>query len=266
MRTVLACEQFAVFDDVLEPADLERLQAQFAELRFRPVDPGSAGAAGSARAGGSPWLPGDGRPMTGPAVAAWLDPARAIPDSKLTPFPTATALDPLVQRLLDEAPRLAAWIGTAGTDWGLMTAIAWRYPAGSALSWHTDSTAYSGAFAFYLHPAWDPHWGGELVFADPSARVVRDPRDVAWPAGRGGGEAADDAGIDRAGLAERIAARGIGAHVVPRPNRLVVIAGGHPHRIARVEPAAGDRVRASISGFYVRSQALAAMDRAWRTG
>lgn len=242
MRTVLACNQFAVFDDVLEPGQFDDLWRHFQTLPFRAVD---------RSAERSPWLPGDGQPVTGPAIAAWVDPARAIPDSKLTAFPTGTPLDRLVERLLDEAPRLAAWVGAAGDDWALLTAIAWRYPPGSALSWHTDGTTYCGAFSFYVHPAWDPHWGGELVFADPSARAVPD--------------AGDARPIERAALAERIAERGIGAHVMPRPNRLVVIAGGHPHRIARVEPAAGDRVRASISGFYVRSEALAAMDRMWRT-
>ena len=233
MKIALACDQFVVFDDVLEAIQLEELWSHVQTLRFRPVDLGAHGA----------WLPDDGRPMTGPAVVAWLDPSRAIPDSKLTPFPTGTPLDTLVERLLDEAPGLVAWVGAPVEEWAALTAIAWLYPLGSALSWHTDSQMYSGAFAFYVHPAWDAHWGGELVFADPSAGLRASAR------------------VERSVLSERIAERGIGIHVMPRPNRLVVLAAGHPHRIARVEPAAGDRVRASISGFFLRTQALAALDR-----
>ena len=41
--------------------------------------------------------------------------------------------------------------------------------------------------------------------------------------------------------------------VLPRPNRLVVIAGGNYHAIKRVDPAAGDHVRCSIAGFFMRS-------------
>lgn len=247
MRITLECEQFVVFDDVLEPPELAALWAHFQSLTFQAINLGAPL---------SPWLPTDGRPMTGPAVAAWADPAAAIPDSKHARFPTGTPVDPLIQRLLDEAPRLGAWVGAPVEEWVVMTAVAWLYPLGSALSWHTDSTTYSGAFAFYLHPRWDPHWGGELMFAHPSARHQRE---LALDPDSGQPLAEHAQRFDRAALSARIAERGIGACVVPRPNRLVVLAGGHPHKIARVEPAAGDHVRASIAGFYVRSQALAAL-------
>jgi hypothetical protein len=229
MKLTLECDQFAVFDDVLPADRLAALWSHVEALPFRDVD---------TAAPSSPWTPTDGRPQTGPAVAAWLDPARSIADSKLAPFPTGTAIDPLIELLLE--PSLRRW---SGDDWSLLTAIAWRYPVGSALSWHTDGALYSGGFAFYFHPVWDPSWGGELVFAHPAARADDLP---AEPEAR------------RLQIAARIAEHGIGDHVVPRPNRLVVLAGGHPHRIAPVEPAAGNHVRATIAGFYVRTALLPA--------
>ncbi|PRP94798.1 hypothetical protein ENSA7_76210 [Enhygromyxa salina] len=44
---------------------------------------------------------------------------------------------------------------------------------------------------------------------------------------------------------------GAGFVRVPRPNRLALLAGA-PHMIARVSPAAGHNVRASVSGFFSR--------------
>lgn len=237
MKLTLENEQFAVFDDVLEPRELERLWDHFQATTFTPVPVGAPG---------SPWLPTDGQPMMGPGLVAWADPATTIIDPKHARFPTSTAVDPLIQRLLDEQSRLARWVGAAIEEWAVLSAVPWLYPPGSGLSWHTDSTMYSGAFAYYLHPQWDAHWGGELVFAHPSARNQREL-------------VADDHSqrFDRSRLAASISEVGIGHYVQPRRNRLVVIAGGHPHKIARVDTTAGHHVRASIAGFYVRARALA---------
>lgn len=235
MKTTLECEQFVVLDDVLEPAQLAQLWRHFQSQTFLPINVGAPG---------SPWLPTDGRPMTGPGVHAWADPSAAIPDAKNARFPSGDPIDFVLQRLIDEQPRLTPWVGPAVLEWAVLTAASWLYPAGSALSWHSDGAMYSAAFSFYLHPAWDAHWGGELVIADPSARnqrelVVGDYSER----------------FDRSRLATTIAGVGIGHSIVPKPNRLVVVAGGHPHKIARVE--AGHAVRASISGFYVRARSLA---------
>lgn len=237
MQTTMECEQFVVFDDVLAADELEKLWQYFQAQPFMPINAGAPG---------SPWLPTDGRPMTGPGVHVWADPAAAIPDAKNAKFPTGAPIDLVLQRLVDNQARLAPWVGPSVEEWAVLTAATWLYSAGSALSWHTDGAMYSGAFSFYLHAAWDPHWGGELVLAHPGARNQRELVK---------GDYSER--FDRSRLASTIADVGIGTAIVPRPNRLVVIAGGHPHKIARVDAAAGNHVRASISGFYVRARSLA---------
>ena len=46
---------------------------------------------------------------------------------------------------------------------------------------------------------------------------------------------------------------GCGNFVAPKPNRLVIL-GGAPHMVARITPAAGAAVRASVSGFFLRER------------
>jgi Rps23 Pro-64 3,4-dihydroxylase Tpa1-like proline 4-hydroxylase len=43
---------------------------------------------------------------------------------------------------------------------------------------------------------------------------------------------------------------------MPKPNRLVILKGGVTHRVAPVSQAAGEHVRASIAGFFLRKDAL----------
>ena len=45
---------------------------------------------------------------------------------------------------------------------------------------------------------------------------------------------------------------GVGRFISPKPNRLVVIAGGTAHRINPVSSSAGDHVRCTIAGFFHR--------------
>ena len=48
-------------------------------------------------------------------------------------------------------------------------------------------------------------------------------------------------------------AQGAGSFVMPKPNRLVIIRGGLPHKIAKVSVAAGSHLRRSITGFFKRT-------------
>lgn len=97
--------------------------------------------------------------------------------------------------------------------WTGITQSAWTYPPGTGLEWHSD-TGWIGAYIYYMHPAWKPSWGGELLIAAGGA-----------PCESGG------------------------AFVYPRPNRLVLLEGGTMHCIKKVESAAGRAGRASVSGF-----------------
>ncbi len=239
-----ACDQFVVFDDVLPEADFATLWTHVQRLAYTPVNLGAPQ---------SPWLLTDGQPMQAAATLAVVDPLAEGMDSRNARHPTGTPLDAFLDKVLGVREELVRWTGDPVSEWAVMTAVPWIYPPGSGLSWHTDGGMYSAAYAYYVHSQWDPHWGGELVLAHESTRQQRelelDPRDgqpVAAVAGR----------FDRSRLAARIAEPGFGHYVTPRPNRLVVMAGGHAHKIARVDATAGGHVRASIAGFFIRSRSI----------
>ncbi len=44
---------------------------------------------------------------------------------------------------------------------------------------------------------------------------------------------------------------GTGRYVFPKPNRLVIVAPGCAHRINPLTAAAGDKVRATITGIFI---------------
>ncbi len=44
---------------------------------------------------------------------------------------------------------------------------------------------------------------------------------------------------------------GTGCYVFPKPNRLVIVAPGRAHCINPLTAAAGDKVRATIAGFFI---------------
>ena len=46
---------------------------------------------------------------------------------------------------------------------------------------------------------------------------------------------------------------GIGTFIMPKPNRLVLLGGGNYHMISKVDPAAGDHPRFTISGFFLNT-------------
>lgn len=149
-------------------------------------------------------------------------------------FPSETALDHVLAALLAESTEFETLVGET---WAHVTARAYVYPRGSALSWHGDDhDLYAGAYIYYAHPHWNAHWGGELLIADMPAG--RDPLPIMGHR------------FDNEAYSEALMEAGTGHYVAPKPNRLVVL-GGAPHMVTPVRAAAGDAVRASISGFFL---------------
>jgi len=125
--------------------------------------------------------------------------------------------------------------GLVGDDWDRISGRAYVYPKGTGLSWHVDdSDLYTGAFTYYAHPHWNAHWGGELMVA---------PQQEDLPIM--GYRFANDE------YSSSLLEDGRGSFIAPKPNRLVLLAGA-PHQVAPVRGAAGDMVRASVSGFFLR--------------
>lgn len=188
------------------------------------------------------WRLWDGQPLRGDAV--YFDPGGTIADAAAV-YPTASSVDAVIEairRASAECPEVA---GVEGVDWSALSVVPVIYPVGAARAQHQDTERSSGTFTFFAHARWNTHWGGELLV---------------WPPrhddGGGGGDPAA-VGAEAPWMtedgADPIGDAGVAACVLPRPNRLVLIAPDRPYRIARVDPNAGAHVRASLDGLFLRA-------------
>jgi hypothetical protein len=244
MRAVIKTSTFHVYDEVLSPADLEAVW-EFVQMEdYAPVD---------ARQWVKVWRLTDGRPLSGPGVYSHK-PKKGHDGDRF--YPTHRGIDKVIETVLDRCGEFADVVGQRQKDWNLLTAKAFIYPPGTSLSWHADSVGYSGAYSFYAHPEWKSSWGGELMIADEStlrkdlgtkilSTVVKEGDRIVGMRKMEVSPALDDSSTD-AVLSER----GLGHYIQAKPNRLVVFRGGIPHRIAKVDPAAGEHARCAIAGFF----------------
>ena len=132
--------------------------------------------------------------------------------------------------------------GEVGIDWTVLSFAMWQYPAGTRLGWHNDAgNGRTGEFILYLHEEWRPSWGGELVILDALT-----PLEMA------------QIPLDKRYLAvEDVVAASPGplVAITPKPNRLVMVRAGTCHYINRVDSAAGQARRRSMTGFASRPPA-----------
>ena len=115
----------------------------------------------------------------------------------------------------------------------------YRSEAGAGYAWHRDADVYTGGFVFYGSPAWDVNWGGEfMVFPKlfPSLKSIPPEQQLADFDG--------------------------GKFFFPRPNRLIVIKGGTPHRVNAVAHAA-KTPRFTVAGFFLTELGLKAREQAY---
>lgn len=158
----------------------------------------------------------------------------------------------LVDRTILGACAMAAdQIGTVGRDWTSVSRTCWSYPAGTQLGWHNDGpTTQTGAFVWYVHPQWGASWGGELLVVDRCASdMVRESL--------ASGAVVNGATESRLATAAESSVLFTGPDplcVQARPNRIVLFASDTFHTVRRVDPSAGDRLRSSITGFFLRPQ------------
>ena len=214
---------FRIIDDFLGHEDWEALWTEFQVLDLHPVSRG-AGA----------WKLDDGIPLGGQEIVTPRRDEELLQDPEQPHrYPTGSALDHVLTALIAAQDEHSEVVGT---DWQRISARPYIYPHGTGLSWHRDdSDLFTGAFIYYAHPYWNAHWGGELLIADET--------DPAMPimAHRFENEAYSEALLDA----------GVGRYIQPKPNRLVVL-GAAPHAVVPVSSAAGQNVRASVSGFFLR--------------
>jgi hypothetical protein len=218
---------FRVIDDFLDEDAWTQLWTHFQFVELLPVTR-SSGA----------WKLDDGVPLAGHELVTEGRDAAALRSSE---GPIHHVVEALLRR-----PELYA--GLVRDGWSKLSARPYVYPHDTGLSWHVDDhELYAGAFIYYAHPRWDAHWGGELLIAElaPDGEDDEDEHDEK-----------DELPImgyrfETEAYSDRLLEIGCGQFVMPKPNRLVLLAGA-PHMIARVSPAAGHNVRASVSGFFLQ--------------
>jgi Rps23 Pro-64 3,4-dihydroxylase Tpa1-like proline 4-hydroxylase len=157
--------------------------------------------------------------------------------------PFGNAFDPVIDAVAALASRHADLVGPQGDAWDDISLRSYLYPRGTKLSWHEDTGQKSGAYIFYAHPRWGSTWGGELLIGETDgAEAIR--------AGSRTGPYIDHEWEDR-----YLLKAGHGRFIAAKPNRLVLLSAGLYHAINRVDADAGDNVRCSLSGFFIRLNA-----------
>lgn len=224
-------DRVAVYDNFLSETEQRSILGYLDAANFRNILPGAWGKA---------YRLIDGAPLVGAEAVSELK----SPDERAPAYPTNTALDVLFERLIAWRDDLAGIVGEHGKAWSRFTMCPYVYPVGAGLGWHTDSHC-AGAYIYYAHRDWGSHWGGELLVGytdldcEPCAMSSRSiiPNEKLESALR----------------------RGMGYYFAPTPNRLVVLRARTPHMIKRVDQAAGENLRLSLSGFFLPPAGIATM-------
>jgi hypothetical protein len=219
MGDTLQHPNFSVVDDFLDEGQWTQLWSAFQFMSLLPVT----------RTSGA-WKLDDGVPLGGEeCVIKRQDGPFAAPSHDASP------LIPLLRAVLARADLQKNHLEGV---WDRVVGRPYVYPRETSLSWHVDDhELYAGAFIYYAHPVWNAHFGGELLIAetDGAPLPIMGYR------------------FETESYSEALLEVGCGNFVMPKPNRLVVLSGA-PHMIARVSPAAGHHIRASVAGFFLRPQ------------
>ncbi len=130
-----------------------------------------------------------------------------------------------------------------GGDELKFTAAGFLYRAGWGLPWHIDhgNQQYRGAFVYYLHENWRGNWGGELMISAEKRKFAADVGDIDLGFRQG-------VGFSKPAYIED----GVGTFVMPKPNRAVFLKQGVLHAINPVSPLAGENMRFSLAGFFMK--------------
>jgi 2OG-Fe(II) oxygenase superfamily len=184
----------------------------------------------------------DGNSLLGPTT--YSDHANNVPEDVV--YPTGRGPDLVIEKILKSLAEFEPWTGKREDEWQYFTLRPYLYPQGVGLSWHDDYTKSTAQFVLYVHPYWNAHWGAELLVAN--VRDMPRPRVELYGASE---LAFVGPFLDNSDESDRLMELGVGHYVAPRPNRLILMAAGVQHTVKKVEPAAGDNVRASVTGFFI---------------
>lgn len=234
MKLTFKTQDFAVFDDVLSGAEMKSIwrYMQSIDLDFQQT---------------KRWIKvirlTDGNFLAGNMYTSEKTDLPGVTAA----YPTGTGIDPIVRAMLDNVESFEPWIGKKGKEWNCFTCRPYVYPYAGGLSWHRDPLC-GGAFIVYVHPYWNSQWCGQLM-------IAHSPPDSALASGSTP-ELDDDNGpgphLDNSAENAILMESGVGNYVLPKPNRLVIIAPELYHMISKVDISAGDHCRCTISGFFLR--------------
>lgn len=230
-RLTHASDDFVVIDDFLPPDVFDALRDHCLQMDYKHIN--TSGKVSRV------WRVRDGFPL------------RGIPDvmrvvggegkTSHTLYPTGSPIDGLSEAIEAAAgePQVSALVG----GWDRFSLTSWLYPRGTGLSLHHDGTAgYTGAYAFFLTPEWDLHWGGLLLVFEGAANAgigrSRAERLRKWM----------DGAAERAALLDP----GMARCVLPVANRIVFLHPEAHHAVTAINTSAGDRARLSVAGFFSR--------------
>ena len=225
---------FAVFDNVLSPQEHAFVWTYIQNERMEFVHNGR-------------WMRGyrlnDNRPLFGTPYLG-----SPYGKKKKTPcYPTNQAIDIIIEKVQSLASFCTAILGEQHQDWAYFYARAVLYPADTGHAWHrNDEHHATGAFFYYAHPDWDPQWGGENLISPLKTKDFFHKKTSLYE----GGEKFVGTHLDMSQEIEPLMEEGIGTYIMPKPNRLVFLTSGVMHSIKKVDLAAGNKVVASIQGFF----------------
>ena len=148
-------------------------------------------------------------------------------------------MDSLTEAIMDNMHLAKQWVGRRNRDWQWFFLRPYAFPAGAGLSWHTDGANGSGAFVYYVHPHWNVQWGSELLIIPQTYTQLP-------PLG------SNDRSFDNSWENTMLMKTGIGEFIFPKTNRIIFLRGGTYHAIRKVDVAAGQNVRCTIAGLFLR--------------
>ncbi len=240
MQITQQTDNFLVIDDFLSSEKFQYIWNFFHKEPFRGVQ-------------GDRWVKAfkliDGQPLWSDVYTS--QPAQSSRTSVSISYPSGKAIDILVEAIICNASTFADYIGKEGVDWNYFFCRPYLYPVGTGLSWHSDGREdIAGAYVYYAHPEWKAHWGAELLI-DGS-----DFRDFDYPEYKMYDGSMERLGthLDSSVISDAIMKQATGYYILPTPNRFVLLRRGVLHRLNPVQLSAGDHVRASITGFFIRDK------------
>ena len=222
MAPVAVGRDVVVFDHAMEPTVFGAIRHELAHGRYNSVH---------AHGWDKAWRLTDGTPMRGGGV--YYDPTHAF-DRAGARYPTSSVVDTFIDELrrLTGAHRL---VGREGVDSGGDLPLALALPGRQrAVAASRRGRIQRGVHLLRSPPLGESTGVASFWCSTTTTRPRRTrPGVTGWM---------ED---DEVGSA-------LATCVFPQPNRLVFVGPDRPHMVTRVDPNAGDHVRTSLAGFFLR--------------